>query len=49
MLQASIKRLTRPKFRHEFTTLYNPKQFQAIPLLTQNEIDQEMQNVDDLQ
>lgn len=32
MINTSIKRLTKPKFKHEFTTLYDSKHFQAIPL-----------------
>ena len=27
LVQTSIKRLTKPKFKHEFTTLYDAKQF----------------------
>ena len=33
MISTSIKRLTKPRFKHEFTTLYDPVQFQAIPLI----------------
>lgn len=32
LINTSIKRLTKPKFKHEFTTLYDSKHFQAIPL-----------------
>ena len=43
MLTASIKRLTKPKFRHEFTTFYHHTYFQVSPLTTL-ELEQEQAN-----
>ncbi|CDW87010.1 UNKNOWN [Stylonychia lemnae] len=54
LISTSIKRLTRPKFKHEFTTFYDQKQFQAIPLIGQqldeqlHEANQEMMNSNDI-
>eukprot|EP00347_Sterkiella_histriomuscorum_P011398 403372611 len=54
LINTSIKRLTKPKLKHEFTTFHDQKQFIAIPLIGQQldetlqEANNEMMNSNDV-
>lgn len=50
LIQASIKRLTKPKFKHDFTTLYDPTAHQPLllPALDEELATLELQNANDI-
>jgi hypothetical protein len=44
-LAASIKRLTKPKFKYEHTHFHNPIAFQALPLMKLSELDEQQEGL----